>query len=243
MSGRAPIIPVLDLMGGRVVRAVGGRRSEYRPVRSVLTDSTDPVEVAKAMVAATGAGHIYLADLDGIIHGRPDPNIPFEIEAAEIPVIYDAGHRNRRDLLAGIRSGVWGSVVASETAEPTILDGQPLDQVVFSIDLFDGRILGDWQGWGVSGPDAVVDLAGVVCQRKVKTLILLDLARVGTGTGPGTERFVAECKAAYPDLYVMAGGGVKTWADAERLADAGADEILVASAVHDGTLTLPRPRS
>ena len=64
MATVARIIPVIDVMGGQVVRAVGGRRSEYRPIVSKLTDSTEPVEVAKALLGATGVGEIYLADLD-----------------------------------------------------------------------------------------------------------------------------------------------------------------------------------
>lgn len=242
-SVRPRIIPVLDVMGGLVVRAIAGRRSEYRPIKSLLTDSTEPVEVAKALVAATGAECVYLADLDGIVHRRPDPGVVRAIEEAEIPVLYDAGIRTRADLLAGIRTGASGSVVASETAEPTILDGPLLDQIAFSIDLFDGRILGDWRGWGVSAPSAVVELAGVPYQKRIETLILLDLSRVGTGTGPGTEAIVAACKAVYPDLYILAGGGVRTWADVDRLGEAGAGAVLVASALHDGTITLPRPTS
>ena len=35
-ASRMRIIPVLDLMNGVAVRAVGGRRSEYRPLVSRL---------------------------------------------------------------------------------------------------------------------------------------------------------------------------------------------------------------
>src|SRR5579872_5647704 len=42
------IVPVLDLLGGVVVRGVGGRRREYRPVVSRLTPSCDPLDVARA---------------------------------------------------------------------------------------------------------------------------------------------------------------------------------------------------
>ncbi|MFO0800827.1 MAG: HisA/HisF-related TIM barrel protein [Gemmataceae bacterium] len=232
---------MIDLMGGRVVRAIGGRRSEYQPLRSVLTDSTEPVAVAKAMVAATGAECIYLADIDGIVKGQPDPAVVRAIEDVEIPVIYDAGYRTRAELLAGMQqSFAWGTVIASETAEPTILEGPTLDRVAFSIDLFNGHILGDWKGWGVSGPCAVVELAAVPHRKWIETVILLDIARVGTRTGPGTESAVAACKAAYPKLFIQAGGGVRTWDDVQRLSDAGADAVMVASALHDGTLIFPR---
>ena len=41
-------IPVLDVLNGVIVRGVGGRRNEYRPVESVLTQSARPLDVAQA---------------------------------------------------------------------------------------------------------------------------------------------------------------------------------------------------
>ena len=54
------IIPVLDLLGGQVVRGVGGRREAYRPVRSVLTTSSEPRQVA--VEAGTLAGVLAAAE-------------------------------------------------------------------------------------------------------------------------------------------------------------------------------------
>jgi phosphoribosylformimino-5-aminoimidazole carboxamide ribotide isomerase len=69
-------------------------------------------------------------------------------------------------------------------------------------------------------------------------LILLDLARVGRGAGTGTERWVAPAKSMFPGVEIVAGGGIRNWDDVRRLEDAGADAVLVASALHDGTLIL-----
>ena len=60
------IIPVLDMLNGIVVRGVGGRRSEYQPIVSRLTSSTDPVEVARVLVYAFQPAEMYVADLDAI---------------------------------------------------------------------------------------------------------------------------------------------------------------------------------
>ena len=65
------VVAVLDLMGGKVVRGVGGRRSEYRPVVSRLTTSCDPVAVAEAFRQQLGIDELYLADLDAIAGARP----------------------------------------------------------------------------------------------------------------------------------------------------------------------------
>src|SRR5262245_57507691 len=60
------ILPVLDLKGGRIVRAIAGQRHQYQPVVSRLTDKTDPLAVAEAFRDYFGFEEIYLADLDAI---------------------------------------------------------------------------------------------------------------------------------------------------------------------------------
>ena len=42
------VIPVLDVKDGLAVHAVGGQRSHYRPVRSLLHPSADPLDLARA---------------------------------------------------------------------------------------------------------------------------------------------------------------------------------------------------
>src|SRR5437899_12727316 len=65
----ARVIPVLDVMNGQVVRAVGGRRELYEPIRSRLTQSTDPGAVAAALLLAADVRELYVDDLDAL-HGH-----------------------------------------------------------------------------------------------------------------------------------------------------------------------------
>jgi phosphoribosylformimino-5-aminoimidazole carboxamide ribotide isomerase len=104
-----------------------------------------------------------------------------------------------------------------------------------------GCLLGDWRNWGLAGERDVLSLTHRVIEIGVRALIVLDLARVGMGTGTGTEPLLRAIRSAYPDIELIAGGGVRTWEDVERLGEAGATGVLVASALHDGTLTFPRP--
>src|SRR5438445_9777678 len=57
------VIPVIDLKGGMAVHAVGGRRDQYRPLRSVWQGSPSPIELAAALRSGLGIDCIYLADL------------------------------------------------------------------------------------------------------------------------------------------------------------------------------------
>ncbi len=236
------LIPVLDVMNGVVVRAVGGRRDEYQPVVSKLTTSTEPLTVANAMLALTGGRELYVADLDAIRGGTTvSPAVLELFEGLGVMAWTDVGLSDQRPpSILPDSWGVW-PVVGTETATPADLAGairgSDSPPVAVSLDLHDGRLLGNWDAWGAKHDCDAVAVARTAMNGRAKALIVLDLARVGTGTGTGTEPLLKAFRAEFPRVDLIAGGGVKTWADVERLGEAGATGVLVASALHDGTLT------
>lgn len=261
------IIPVLDVMGGVVVRAVGGRREEYRPVRSRLTDSTDPVEVARVLIEEVEAERIYVADLDAITGRDTKARLAATIADAfpRVWVWVDQGIRTAADVkrvpiwkrtsripfFGWKRRGNLVPVLGSETLSgPEAADAAAWEfspQLAFSVDLFDGRWLGECEPWRDRGIDENSDLialaeAGLGVSNAAH-LIILDLARVGRGGGTGTEQWVRRAKERFDSVEIVAGGGVRDWDDMKRLEHAGVDAVLVASALHDGTLRFPRPAS
>jgi phosphoribosylformimino-5-aminoimidazole carboxamide ribotide isomerase len=255
------IIPVLDVMGGVVVRAAGGRRAEYRPVQSKLTPSVRPLDVARAVITATAAEEIYVADLDAIM-GEGGGTGAGELADAlpDTRVWIDQGVRTDADLarLPLAKPGTWKTlfnpqprpnvvpVLGSETVSgPAVVASARAAMgsgCVFSVDTYDGELLGPWQawgGWGVEEPTGVEALVRAVeVLLGTRVFILLDLAHVGSRSGPGTAKAVERLKAAVPELCLVSGGGVRTKDDVKRLSDAGADAVLVASALHDGTLKM-----
>jgi phosphoribosylformimino-5-aminoimidazole carboxamide ribotide isomerase len=69
----------------------------------------------------------------------------------------------------------------------------------------------------------------------LREAIVLDLARVGSGAGPDVVP-IAEIHAAFPDLQLIAGGGVRDVGDLRALGAAGAAAALVATALHTGVI-------
>jgi phosphoribosylformimino-5-aminoimidazole carboxamide ribotide isomerase len=67
------------------------------------------------------------------------------------------------------------------------------------------------------------------------SLIVLDLARVGMGSGPDLG-LITRVMAGAPGLAIFAGGGVRGLEDLEALARVGCDGALVATALHDGRI-------
>jgi uncharacterized protein related to proFAR isomerase len=105
--------------------------------------------------------------------------------------------------------------------------------LVLSIDLRDGRLISPRPELAGRGPVAAGPLATGL---GVRELIVIDLARVGSNSGPPL-RAVAELAAALPGLAIYAGGGVRNDADLRALQSAGATGALVATALHEGRIT------
>jgi phosphoribosylformimino-5-aminoimidazole carboxamide ribotide isomerase len=219
------LIGVLDLMNGVVVRGIAGRRAEYRPLVSGLGCSCEPLDVARAIRQAHAIDELYLADLDAIAGADPALPLYHRLAADGFRLWVDAGVRTaaRRDAL----HGPWRTVIGLETAAgPEMLQ----DGCCFSLDLRDGVPLRAW----ADTPEAVADLA---VAHGARSLIVLDLARVGTGAGTGTEQLCGRLRTRHPGIELIGGGGVRGRDDLARLARAGVDAALVASILHDGRLS------
>ncbi len=232
------ILPVLDLLGGEVVRATAGRRREYRPAVSTLTASSGPLDVARAFRAHFGLTELYLADLDAILGDEPDFAVYAVLAADGFRLWIDAGvhsgERPRRLAEAGVEKIIIGLETAAgpwTLAEACTAFG---DRIVFSLDLKNGMTLGNATAWESVDPEAIAARAVAF---GVGRMIVLDLARVGGGGGVGTEKLCRRLAAAHPDLEVIAAGGVRNGDDLRRLREWGVRGALVASALHDGRLT------
>jgi phosphoribosylformimino-5-aminoimidazole carboxamide ribotide isomerase len=233
-------LPVLDIQNGIVVRAVAGRRSEYRPLVSRLTDSTDPVVVARAIRDRFGWNEFYVADLDSIAACGLATNASHldRLRAEGFSLWLDAGVRTADDADQIADQGIERVVVGLETiAGPTewqtIVQRLGSERAVFSLDLRGGEPITSTDAWGTSDALAIADRVVADGGRQV---ILLDLDRVGTGAGPGTDSLCSELMRRHPGIAVYAGGGVRGWDDVRRLEAAGVATVLVASALHDGKL-------
>jgi phosphoribosylformimino-5-aminoimidazole carboxamide ribotide isomerase len=235
------ILPVLDLLGGQVVRGVGGRRHEYRPIVSKLVDSSDPLLVAEAMRERFGLSEFYVADLDAIQGQKPQFKLIRKLQANAFDLWIDAGITSafgvalailptstRPRVIVGLES------IEGPDALTAINRKHPIDQIVFSLDLKNGMPLGNATAWRTEDPWLI---ACRVVEMGVKSLIVLDLARVGEGTGIGTEAICERLKREFPYVQLTAGGGVRGINDVLRLHSIGVDYVLVASALHDGRIT------
>jgi len=232
------IVPVLDLKGGHVVRGVGGRREEYRPVVSRLTSSSAPADVAAAFRDQLGLRELYVADLDAIAGAPPALATYTTLQALGCALWVDAGLSNAGQaeplLAAGVETIVAGLETLAGPEELARLCEHHGERVVFSLDLKESRPLGDLSAWEAENAWGVASRAVALGTRRV---LILDLSRVGGGEGTGTEELCRRLANEHPGVEVAAGGGVRGPDDLPRLRACGVSAVLVASALHDGRLT------
>jgi len=229
------VIPVLDLRGGRAVLARGGRREAYAPVRSRLLDGGaegDPLALGRAYRDILDCDEWYVADLDALAGGAVQHALLKSLVGLGGRVLVDAAvscPERARELVA---DGAARVVVGLETLpsfDALAAVARAIGpRVVFSLDLRGGAPLAQ-----ASLARTPLEIARGAVTAGAGAIIVLDLARIGGGRGVDLV-LVAALRHAFPHVELLAGGGIGTPRDLERLADAGLDGALIASALHDG---------
>jgi phosphoribosylformimino-5-aminoimidazole carboxamide ribotide isomerase len=235
------IIPVIDLKDGRAVHAVAGRRAYYQPVQSILHATSDPLELAAALRELLGPSALYLADLDAIAGSAPDVALYQQFISRGFDLIVDAGLRDLRsaDRLLTLDPSSSAIVAGLETltgpcALREIVQAFGSKRTIFSLDLDESRPRKPAQSAWQSNDS--IELASEAIDCGARHILVLDLARVGTGRGSGTSDLISHIKASHPEVEISAGGGISGMADVFDLKNAGASAVLVASALHDGRI-------
>lgn len=232
------VIPVIDVLDGKVVHAVRGKRNEYKPLESSLVKSIEPVEVAKAF-KELGFNELYVADLDAII----DCSSNFETlksiaNETGLKLLVDAGITSLERARKLLDSGVSKLIIGTETLQSKSFIGEAVksfgsDRVVVSLDLKGDKIL---VKLGFDGCKSPICLLQDFKQMGVSQVIVLDLNRVGSIEGVNTDFLKQVIAEVGVDVYV--GGGVRDLNDLLDLKNLGVKGALVATALHSGKISV-----
>ncbi|HUA04985.1 MAG TPA: HisA/HisF-related TIM barrel protein [Solirubrobacteraceae bacterium] len=229
MTRTMRIVPVIDIKSGIVVHARRGQRDSYAPLRSPLVEGCEPVAVARALCELCHTSTLYVADLDALAGGEVNEAALAALASVAEPWV-DAGATTPESVEVVRRARVARNVVGTESLGA---GAEVTPPVVLSVDLRDGRLISRDPALAGREPGAVVPMARAMGAGE---LLVIDLARVGSGSGPPLDA-VAELAVALPGTAIYAGGGVRDDADLRALESAGATGALVATALHEGRIT------
>ena len=215
-------IPVIDLMGGQVVRARMGDRASYRPLDSPISPTSDPIDVLRGLLGIFPFPTLYIADLDAIQGGGNNSQTLRRIRAdfPSLQIWVDNGAADASSLHALIGADLGTPVIGSESQRDSELIAQHRDSMRIVLSL-------DFRGDAFQGPQEILAEPAFWPHR----IIVMTLARVGSGAGPDLGR-LASIRSIAGGREIYAAGGVRDAADLRALKETGVSGALIATALH-----------
>jgi phosphoribosylformimino-5-aminoimidazole carboxamide ribotide isomerase len=212
------VIPAVDVLGDEAVRLHQGDYDD------VVERADGPTALARRWAAA-GAGRVHLVDLDGARSGRARPELVRAVAVAAAPALLQAsgGIRTLADARALLEAGA-DRVVVGTAAWPDPTPWLELgDALVLALDVRDGEVRSS--GWTRA---AGLSFSAALERAQGARVLVTAIDRDGTLAGPDLD-LVRTATAA--GLRVLAAGGIRSPADVQALAAAGAEAAIVGRAL------------
>jgi phosphoribosylformimino-5-aminoimidazole carboxamide ribotide isomerase len=232
------IIFVLDIFNRTIVHAQGGNRSEYKPIHfsSQICNTSDAVKIVETVRPA----ELYIADLNLLEKiGKREKNFDIIQTVAEsTKVMLDPGVTSvseTEDVMEIVHTVILGTETASLETIKEVSSLYP-GRVSVSIDKKNGKILTN----DPEMPDDPLMIVEILNDCDLDDIIILDLDRVGTSSGVDSQ-FLSKI-VSISRHNVLLGGGVSNVEDIKTLEDIGIKGALVATALHNGSISLEMVR-
>lgn len=227
------ILPGIDLKDGKCVRLYQG---DYNQV-TVFSD--DPAQVGIRW-RDEGAQYLHVVDLDGSKAGRPvNLGVIEQIKKASgLPVEVGGGIRNEATVVELLSLGVDRVILGTAALRDPKMAGQLCqkygEKIVIGIDARNGLVA--VEGWTETSGVLATDLARQLVQLGAQRFIYTDISRDGTLTEPNYAAFSEFANAA--GKPVIASGGVAKTEQVRKLAELGAEGIIIGRALYTGDVKM-----
>ena len=229
------LFPAIDLRGGQVVRLTQGdydRMTIY---------GQDPCAQARSFVAA-GAKNLHVVDLDGAASHHVINHRVLEQIATRTSLIIDfgGGVKSDEDLKIAFESGaqmVTGGSIAVKDPELFChwLEVYGSEKIILGADVKEHKIAVN--GWKDESACELFPFLEDYINKSVRKVICTDISCDGMLKGPSIDLY-KEMLEKFPDLYLMASGGVSNVDDIIALNEAGVPGVIFGKALYEGHLTL-----
>lgn len=229
------VIPAIDIINGKCVRLTKG---DYKQVTRY---AEDPLEIAKEF-ESSGINRLHLVDLDG---AKAKHVVNIDVlrricEHTNLLVDFGGGVKSDEDLRkvfeAGARQVTAGSIaVRDPTRVQKWINEHGGDSIILGADLLNGKVM--VSGWQENTEIRLFDFLNDYIEMGLKWVICTDISKDGVMQGPAFDLY-ASILTRFPDIQLIASGGVTTIEDLNQLRDAGLAGAIVGKAYYEGKLSL-----
>ena len=233
------IIPAIDLIDGKAVRLTQG---DYRQKKEY---NARPLEVAQQFEDA-GLTRLHLVDLDGAKEKRVINWKVLELIASKtnLHVDFGGGVQSDEDLQIAFECGakqVTGGSIAVK--DPDLMERwlsrYGSAKIILGADAKNEKIA--VSGWEEGTDVWIYDFLEKWVDKGIKYVISTDVAKDGLLEGPSFDLY-RNMQDQFPQLDIIASGGVSNMSDIETLADMDIFGVIVGKAIYEGRVTLKELR-
>ena len=229
------LIPAIDIIDGQCVRLTKGDYDQ----KTVYNDS--PVEVAKGF-EALGFKRLHVVDLDGakskhIVNSHVLSRISAE---TKLTVDFGGGIKTDEDIEKAFASGAAMVTVGSiAVTHPELfmgwLEKYGAERMILGADVRHGKI--SINGWKEDSSEDLLPFLKKYIDAGVKNVLCTEISKDGTLAGPAIDLY-CQVMDAYPQLHLIASGGVSSKEDIIALDAAGIPAVVFGKAIYEGRIDL-----
>ena len=228
------LIPAIDIIGGQCVRLTKGDYDQK-------TVYGEPLEMALEF-ERIGFQRLHMVDLDGakskhIVNSSVLRRVTTE---TQLVVDFGGGIKTDEDLEQAFAAGAKMVTVGSiAVTQPELfmrwLEKYGAERMILGADVRHGKI--SINGWKEDSSEDLLPFLRKYIDAGVKNVLCTEISKDGTLAGPAIDLY-REVMAAYPQLHLIASGGVSSIEDIKALDAAGIPAVVFGKAIYEGRIDL-----
>ena len=229
------LIPAIDIIGGQCVRLTKGDYDQKTVYRN------SPAEVAKEF-EQIGFKRLHVVDLDGAKSKHIVNEQVLKAITAETNLVVDFGGGIKTDadiekaFSAGASMVTVGSIAVTDPDRfMGWLEKYGASRIILGADVRNGKI--SINGWKEDSGEALLPFMKKYIDAGVRNVLCTEISKDGTLAGPAIALY-REMMATYPELHLIASGGVSSIDDIKALEAASIPAVVFGKAIYEGKINL-----
>ena len=228
------LIPAIDIINGICVRLTKGDYDQK-------TAYGKPLEMAQEF-ERIGFKRLHMVDLDGAKskHIVNDKVLSEVASQTNLEIDFGGGIKTHTDIEKAFNAGAKMVTIGSiAVTEPRLftwwLQKYGPDRIILGADVRDGKI--SINGWKEDSTENLLPFLKRYIDAGVRNVLCTEISKDGTLTGPAFELY-SEVMKTYPDLNLIASGGVSSIEDIKALDAIGVTAVVFGKAIYEGKINL-----
>ena len=228
------LIPAIDIINGQCVRLTKGDYDQK-------TVYGKPLDMALEF-ERIGYKRLHVVDLDGAKskHIVNDAVLREITSSTNLVVDFGGGIKTDEDIEKAFAAGASMVTIGSiAVTNPDLfmgwLEQYGTDRMILGADVRHGKI--SINGWKEDSSEDLLPFLKKYVDAGVRNVLCTEISKDGTLTGPAIELY-QEIMDAYPQLHLIASGGVSSLNDIIALNAAGIPAVVFGKAIYEGKINL-----